>query len=389
MKPPALPGVLSLSWGFERGDQYANQSAKPAVELEQEAAEVLAQGGAYQIYYVPTRAGWIDDRVVKTATQLASFCRKRQRWSHRSESLPEAGVFFSGRTLYRTSGRVFGSWGMAETPAAGALDLLLACGYSADLIPDWQAAKCRAQYPLMVVPDWQDIGDEAVEGLTHYAAEGGKLLLCGAENARLFSNPLGLRLTGAAQDRTMFLADDTGFAQVTGNWAEIDAPGEQIAAHAYLAPDTRQIALPLAVHIPCGRGTVVVCPGPIASTYGGDSTPILRSLLRGMLQLLHLPMVQLDADNPAVEIVLRKKDGQILIHLINTEGTPVTGEFRHSGVVPHTGPIGLRVRLGKAPARVVLEPEGELLSGEYKAGEWQGVLPNLHVHSMVRIEGGA
>jgi len=378
-----------MSWGFERGDQYANQSAKPAVELEQEAAEVLAQGGAYQIYYVPTRAGWIDDRVVKTATQLAAYCRKRQRWSHRSESLPEAGVLFSGRTLYRTSGRVFGSWGRNETPAAGAVDLLLACGYSADLVPDWQVAECAAQYPLLVVPDWQDIGDEAVGVLTHYVAEGGKLLLCGAENARLFSSAMGLRLIGAPQDRTMFLADDSGFAQVKGNWAEIDAPGEQIAAHAYLAPDTRQIALPLAVRITHGKGSVLVCPGPIASTYGGDSTPILRSFVRGILQPLHAPMVQLDGDYPAVEVVLRKKDGQILIHLINTEGTPVTGEFRHSGVVPRTGPIRLRVRLGKAPARVVLEPEGTLLSGEYKAGEWQGVVPDLHVHSMVRIEGGA
>src|ERR1019366_759508 len=37
-----------MSWGFESNEQFAHQSAKPAVELEQEAAIVLAQGGAYQ-----------------------------------------------------------------------------------------------------------------------------------------------------------------------------------------------------------------------------------------------------------------------------------------------------------------------------------------------------
>jgi hypothetical protein len=391
-----------MSWGFERGNQYANQSAKPAVELEQEASVVLAQGGAYQIYYVPTRAGWIDDRVVKMATEVAGFCRKRQKWSHRSESLPEAGVLYSGRSLYRTAGRVFGGWGKAEAPAAGAVDLLLACGYSVDLIPDWQAAYCATQYPLIVVPDWQDIGDEVAKTLTDYVAGGGKLLVFGAENARLFAAALGLQLTGPAQERTYFVAGEIGFAQITGSWIEIDAPVGQIAAYAYRTPDTRppttpdanNAALPLAVHLPHGKGSAVVCPGPIASTYGNDSTPILRALVLNLLEPLHQPMIHLSPENPAIEVVLRKKNSQTLIHLINTEGAPVTGEFRHSGVVPQTGPIRLRIRLAAQPLNVFLEPDGTPLKGEYRStestgGEWSCVLPELHVHSIVRIEGGA
>ncbi len=379
-----------MSWGFEKGEQFASQSAKPAVELEQEASVVLAQGGAYQIYYVPTRAGWIDDRVVKTATEVAGFCRKRQRWSHRSESIPEAGVLYSGRTLYRTAGRIFGGWGKAEAPAVGAVDLLLACGYSVDLIPDWQAAECAAHYPLIVVPDWQDIGDEAAETLTRYVTGGGNLLLCGAENARIFSRALDLRLTSAAEDHTYFVAGESGFAQVSGNWVGIEATERQIVAYAYRTPDTRKDALPLAVRVTHGKGTAIVCPGPILSTYGNDTTPILRSLVRSLLEPLHSPMVRLTSESQALEVVLRKKDGHTLIHIINTEGAPVTGEFRHSGFVPRTGAIQLRIRLSKAPSKVVLEPEGTELSGEYHStgltgGEWSGELRDLHVHSIIRV----
>ena len=385
-----------MSWGFEKGAQFASQSAKPAVALEQEASVVLAQGGAYQIYYVPTRAGWIDGRVVKTAAEVAAFCRKRQRWSHQSESLPEAGVVYSGRTLYRTAGGVFGGWGNAEAPAAGAVDLLLACGYSVDVIPDWQVQESAARYPLIVVPDWQELGDETAAALTSYVTGGGKMLLFGAGNARLFSSALGLHFAGAAQEGTYFVADQSGFAQITGAWMEIDAHENKILAQAWPTPDSRpdadQPALPLAVQFAVGKGTVVVCPGPIASTYGDDSTPILRSLVLGLLEPLQPPMVRLDPPNPALEIVLRKKEGQILIHLINTEGAPVTGEFRASGVVPATGPIRIGVRLAERPLNVVLEPDGTALSGEFHpapsgGGEWMGVIPNVHIHSIVRVEG--
>jgi hypothetical protein len=46
----------------------------------------------------------------------------------------------------------------------------------------------------------------------------------------------------------------------------------------------------------------------------------------------------------------------------------------------------LRLRLSRAPAKVWIEPEGTLLKGEYKAGEWTGVLPVLNVHSFLRVE---
>lgn len=376
-----------MSWGFEKGAQFREQSAKPSVALQQEAAIILAQGGAYQIYYVPTRAGWIDDRVVRTGSTVAEFCRKRQRWSFRSATIPEAGVFFSGRTLYRTASSPFGGWGGAEAPAAGAVDLLLSMGFSVDLIPDWQAAEVAAKYPLIVVPDWKDIGEDAAITLSAYVARGGKLLLLGAENAPLFARALNLKVAGDAQRKTLFVADNSGFAEITGDWVGIDAPQSDVIAFAYPAPDTRKDALAIAVHARYGRGSAVICPGPIASYFGNASTPILRSLTRRLLQPLHMPMVTLEGEYPEVEVVLRQKQGQMLVHLINTAGAPVTGQFRHSGVVPLTGPIPLRIRLQEPPSQVTLEPEGVAIAGEFKSGEWRGTIPDLHIHAILRLDG--
>ncbi len=247
-----------------------------------------------------------------------------------------------------------------------------------------------------MVPDWQNIGDEVAAILTSYASEGGKVLLFGAANAKLFSAALGLRVKSPAQEHLYYVAGENGFAQVAGSWIDIDAPAGQVSAYAYPSPDARpnadKAALPLAVRVRLAKGSVIVCPGPIASVYGHDSTPILRSLVLNLLDSLHPRTVTLEPENPAIEVVLRKKNGQTLIHLINAEGAPATGEFRHSGVVPPTGPIRLRIRLGERPVNVFLEPDGTRLAGEYQSagptgGEWSGELPDLHVHSIIRIEG--
>ena len=101
---------------------------------------------------------------------------------------------------------------------------------------------------------------------------------CAALKMRACSPPaLELRSTGEMQERTYFVADESGFAQVVGSWVPMDAAQSDVVANAYPTPDTRKGSLPLAVRVNHGKGTVVVCPGPIASAYGNGSTPIIRS----------------------------------------------------------------------------------------------------------------
>ena len=55
-----------MAWGFNNGDNLG-QSLKPAVHLQQEAAVVLMQGGGFQIYYHPTRSGFVADSTINTS----------------------------------------------------------------------------------------------------------------------------------------------------------------------------------------------------------------------------------------------------------------------------------------------------------------------------------
>ncbi len=186
-----------MAWGFQQAQSNAiGHVHKPTAQLQQESSVVLAQSGGFQIYYVPTRAGHFDDAHINTMALVGRFCRARQKVSQKTQTVPQIGVVFSKHSLYRTANKLFGGWGKANDPARGCLDALLACNWSVDILPDWKLAKIAAQYPVIVLPDWADPGTATAETLKSYAKAGGKLVVCGAQNAALFAVDARATLTG-------------------------------------------------------------------------------------------------------------------------------------------------------------------------------------------------
>lgn len=180
-----------MAWGFVV-DRTANTKIhKTAVQLKQEAAAVISQGGGFEVYYNPTRAGFIDEHRIGIMEDLGRFCRERKDVSFQSEAVPQVGVLFSQHSLYATSNRMFGSWGGSTNPARGAIDALLAAHHSVDILPDWNIAEA-AKYPIIVVPDWPDIGAATRDALIAYARSGGNLVLLGAGNAAAFADATGV-----------------------------------------------------------------------------------------------------------------------------------------------------------------------------------------------------
>ena len=111
-----------MAWGFQSArDNPVGPVHKSSVQLQQEAAVVLAQGGGFQIYYQPSRAGYLDDRHVGVMERVAEFCRGRERLSHKSETVPEIGVLFSRNSLYNRASRLLGPGAITWTRSAARL----------------------------------------------------------------------------------------------------------------------------------------------------------------------------------------------------------------------------------------------------------------------------
>ena len=372
-----------MAWGFGGGGEAYHH--KSAVQLQQEASVVLAQGGGFQIYYQPTRAGKLDDRHIEVMAKVAEFCRARQALSHKTESVPQAGLLFSKNTLYGTTGRLFGGWGAALNPARGMLDALVECHYSVDVIPDWKLAEVAAGYPLIVVPDWSGIGLEVKAALADYTRRGGKLLLAGAENTALFTTELGVKFLGEPSRQSAYVAGAEVFANVTGVWQDVEPAGARPIEMRYPTYDSTRDGRCAATVNHLGEGEIAAIYGPAGTLFAAAHAPAMREFIGRVVARLFTPSVTLEGP-PTIELSLRRKEGRLLVHLGNCTAMQVAGDYAVQDFIPSVGPLELAIRLPSAPRRVTLEPDGTVLAGSWSGGTWTGRIERLGIHGIVSIE---
>jgi hypothetical protein len=87
---------------------------------------------------------------------------------------------------------------------------------------------------------------------------------------------------------------------------------------------------------------------------------------------------------PAVEVVLRRKNGRLLVHLLNATAMQVAGDFATVDFVPAVGPV--RLNFGnRKPGVVDLAPEGRALQPQAVGGEWTVEIPRLEVHAVASV----
>jgi hypothetical protein len=373
-----------MAWGFQQAESNTvGEVHKPAVQLQQEASVVLAQGGGFQIYMVPSRAGYFDEKMVKTMADVGRFCRARQTFAHHSETVPQIGVVFSKETLYRTTNRLFGGWGKAADPARGMVDALVGCQWSVDVVPDWKLERVAAGYPFLVLPDWAAPGQAVAAALLDYARKGGTLLVAGADNAALFAPAMGVRLSGKPAKQPAYLSAGEVLGNATGVWQDIDPGPASVLQQRTPTYDTRKDARPAAVSARAGAGEIVMVPGPLGSLYAATHAEAIRRFTRALVEPRFKPLVRVDAP-PPVEVVLRRKNGDLMVHLLNTTGMQVAGDFATVDYVPPVGPVRLTLGAEK-PRAMTMEPEGlELNLLQFDAG-WGAQLFAFPLYSIIRV----
>ncbi|MGI6417299.1 MAG: alpha-amylase family protein [Thermoguttaceae bacterium] len=178
-----------MSWSFGR----KTRSQKPAAQLMQEAAVVLALGGGYQAYFKQDRDGAIRPAEMDTMAEVARFCRQRQAFCHRSVAVPQVALLYSTAGHYRSSSRLFhpsGSDGIDVLKKA--LGLMLGRQYAVQIVSEHHLAGAMSRWPLIVVPGWGYLEPAFRDELAAYANSGGRLLLIGSGPAKLFQRELAV-----------------------------------------------------------------------------------------------------------------------------------------------------------------------------------------------------
>ncbi len=348
-----------MAWSFSRGKSKDGRNEKTAVQLQREAAVVLALGGGFQAYFTQKRDGSIREERVPVMAEVAKFCRARQTLCHHATQVPQVAILFSTAAHYRKSNGLFAR-DLARM--SGTLQALLESQQSVELLGEHHVTGRMAEYPLLVVPEWEYLEPGFKDELVAYVKGGGNLLLIGPKTVALFQAELD--------------AVRSGVPNAKGG---VGGPGDA-ARRSFPAPDGQ----PAATITELGRGKIAAVYFAFGQRYvtapGESSRQFLNDLVR---QLFPNPLVEVKGSHD-VDVVVNRQGGKLAVNLVNTAGPHQREPILDS--IPPVGPLDVTIRQAARPARVMLKPAGTPLPFEYRDGEIHLTVPRVEVHEIMVVE---
>jgi len=374
-----------MSWGFSNGPG-GSHLLKPVQQLQQEAASILALGGGYEVYYQPTRRGYLVDAVIEAIGQVGDFCRAREEWSHHTTPVPQVALLLSSESLWDRMDSVYSSHGQYNA-LQGALHALLESHYSVDVLAEHQLEPVISQYPLVAIAQAHKLKPDFKERVLQYVRGGGKLLLLDWDSAKVFSVELGTKAAGDPEVLTAELTTTAGLVPVHGPWQRVEKGSAEVLASRYPTRDTRTSESIAATVVSMGKGQIAAVYGPISQSYYDTHHPALREWIGALAKrLFPQPMLEVDAP-PSVDVALRKThDGSTVVHLMNFAETPRGARNIAVDEVPTVGPVTVKLRQDAKPQSVSLQPGTEQVEWDWSGGVATVKVPTLHIHSVVVVK---
>lgn len=317
-----------MAWSFSTKPTRAQ---KTAVQLQREAAVVLAMGGGFQAYFTQNRDGSVRLNEMPVMAEVAKFCRARQAICHHAQAVQQVGLLLSTTDQYRRSNGLFSR---DLTRINGALHALLENQWSVEVLGEHQLAGRLCDYPLIVIPECEHLDVKFRNNLAGYVKAGGNLLLIGPGAAKLFERELG---------------------KVEGE--------NRIVAY--------------------GRGKIA-CSSFSGQTYLRERPESLRHSLNDLArQLFPKPMVEVKGSNE-VDVCVARNHGKLLVNLVNAGGPHKTQSIIET--ISPIGPLDITLRLPRKPAVVTLEPGARPLSFDYRDGQLRLTVPKVEIHEIVAVQ---
>lgn len=379
-----------MAWGFSsKWEHIGWRSTKTSVQLSREAAVVLAAGGGFQCYLGQRRDASICLWQMDVLAETARFCRSRQPFCHRAESVPQIALFCSTQALYRKMGTVFNPGGHL-IPTRGILNALLDGQQHVDIVMEHQLKGRCSQYPVIVFPQWEYVDPQMQKELIEYAQQGGKLLILGVGSVELFKEPLGLTTIQTQRDAVRWLHHNGVGAGLKTSMAIATLPSDAQARGLLVEDDHPPLgSWPAGSIRPLGKGKIAAVYADLGSLYNDATTTVVRDFISAMIQeLLPDPIVQVSGSHLVQVVVNRiKLDGQtrMAVNLINMAGPHRDVNVYTFDDIPAVGPLTVRIRLDKKPQRILRQPGDEAMQFTWADGVAELTLPRLAIHDILVV----
>lgn len=375
-----------MAWSFLKTGNVS-WTFKTVPHLCQEVSVVLAQGGAVFIYDQPQRSGRLTGWHQDIFSEVAAFCKKRQEFCHRTETIPQVALLHSQTFFYGHNDPLF-NFAAANQPMEGALHAMLESGYSVDILNEEALLANMAGYPMVVVAEQEGLPANVVDGLRAYVRNGGHLLVSGANVVKEYPDLVGAE-PAEGEAGGGWVPAGNGCVTVLGPWQKVKTTSAKEIAPLLnqQEPSVNLAGTPAATVNTLGKGVVVAIYGPVFRSYLESHYPLLRRFIGDAANALNAQgLVRLDGPR-WIEMSARKKGSRILIQFVNRSSDGFLSPNRHMVEnVPDAGPFTVTVPIAQRPARCYMAPDETGIEWSWQDGVLTAKIAGLGIHNVLVIE---
>jgi hypothetical protein len=388
-----------MLWGFYSshgmGEKTSPWTFKPVQMLQQEAAVTLALGGSLQVYESPgVRTGQLVPWRMKRLGEVGEFVKARRSLCQDTLSIGQVAVLHSEAHVRQHMGLNL-MWGVDPSPVQGAVFSLLENHYNVDILDEWALLQRIEEFPVVVVPEQNDLSPEMADRLQDYVKEGGKLLVSGSRALDRFSKEfLGVQSAQPMEKGVYFIpAGECSAPVYSENWAEAIPSTARVMGHLGQTSvlDDRLLPAPAWTLNTVGKGAVAWIPYDIFRSFDRNRYPDVRLFIGEVAEELIGDLSVRVTAPTCVDVILRKKDERNLVHLVNRcSGLPNVPSSGAVDEIPPVGPVTVEMDLPRRPSRVWLAFEDAHLSWDYLPVSGGGMvkieLALVHIHCAIVVE---
>ena len=383
LAPQGKPWDL-MAWGFSWNGAKMPLNVKSAVQLEQEATQIMAMGGGVQFYFQQNRDLSLRPWLATMLSEIATFCRARQQFVHKAKAIPQIALLYPTAYYQKNTTRPFsGSSAMVQ----GTMNLVLDGQHPVEILMEHHLHGRMSKYPLIIIPECNFMEPAFKAELDTYVNEGGKLLIIGNETTKLFDNELGIKSLVKAENSQLFIeaSDKLGGIGSSVVSAEL-LPGAKVISNFYNSSDFSNKGATIAASVnQVGKGSVTGVYFNAGSTYLDFKSHVLRDFISNRIEeLFPNPLVRVSGSH-LVHVAVNKIKDKTLVSLMNISGEHTNSKAIGFDEIPPLQNLKVCIHTPIKPTKIILQPEGRSLDINFQNGISKVIVPELAIYSILEV----
>ncbi len=383
LAPQGKPWDL-MAWGFSWDGGKMPLNIKSSLQLEQEAAEIMAMGGGVQFYFQQNRDLSIKPWLAKPLAEISAFCRQRQQYVHKASAIAQIALLYPTASYQQNGTNPYANGtGMLQ----GALNVLLDGQQTVEVLMEHHLLGNMQQYPLIIIPECDYLLPGFKEALIAYSKQGGNLLIIGTATTKLFQQELGISSLTTGEEREKFIAasDKIGAIRSSFNLVALQ-PGAIATSYFYNGSDFTAKGKEIASVVnSLGKGKIAGVFFNAGSAYLNYKSPALRDFIaEQILEIFPNPLVKINGSH-LVHATINRLNGKTMVNLINIAGEHTNQSAIGYDEIPSIKNLAVSIRTEKKPSQILLQPGEHNLEFEFSDGIAKLIVPELLIHSIIEI----